>query len=274
MDLLRETVGILRKYGIRPRKKLGQHFLVDERVLELILRALELSGVEEVLEIGAGIGTVTRALAERAKRVIAIEVDARLVRVLEDLLSPYGNVEIVRGDFLEIEVPGVDRVFSNVPYSISSPLLFKLLDEPGYEFAILTFQKEFVDRLLAEPGTREYGRLTVSLRLRARAEVLARISRRAFYPVPEVDSALVKIVPSRTHLPWGEVLEDFLRFAFSQRRKRAEKVVRSYLRRVGLGMDPAGVLREAGVDRDARIYELSPEQFSAIARAITCRVSS
>ncbi len=197
MTLLSRTLKALRELGVRPSRKLGQNFLVDEKVLRVIVEAAELSSGDTVLEIGAGTGNLTMELAKRCGKVIAVEIDKRLAEYLKRLFAGYSNVEIVCGDFLEMEFPTVTKVVSNIPYSISSKIIERLaLNSAKYSMAVLTVQEEFARRLVAEPGSKDYGRLTVLARLFfERVEVVARVSSRSFYPPPEVDSAIVKIVP-------------------------------------------------------------------------------
>ncbi len=268
-ELLAETRRLLKKYGIKPRKRFSQHFLVDKKILNIIVKSLELTGKEVVLEIGAGIGIVTRAIAEKCTKVIAVEVDKRLAYLLERELASLGNVEVVLGDFLKIEVPKVDRIFSNTPFSISSPLLFKILDEPRYEFAVLSFQKEFVERLKAPPGTRDYGRLTVSFQLRARLETLALMPKRCFYPMPEVDAVLIKVKPFEKLSFNARILDDLLRFVFSRRRKKFHRVLEDYVRSRGLEVDVKNLLLKLKIGEDRRVYQISPEEFKMIAERLS-----
>lgn len=173
------------------RKRLGQHFMVDGRVLQ---REVEYAGVEgkEVLEVGAGTGNLTKVIAEKAERVIAVEKDRQLLPVLFAELSRYGNVEVVCADILKMDIPSVDVIISNVPYSISSPLVFRL-PEAEFSHAVLCMQREFVDRMVAMPGTPEYSRLSVMAQLQFEIEVLEYVPRMAFRPMPKVDSAIVRL---------------------------------------------------------------------------------
>ncbi|RLE66257.1 MAG: ribosomal RNA small subunit methyltransferase A [Thermoprotei archaeon] len=271
-NLLRETKRILKKYGIKPRKRLSQHFLIDERLLDIIVKSLELTGKEIVLEVGAGIGTLTKAIAEKCFKVIAVEIDRRLVYILEKELASLSNVEIFLGDFLKMEMPRVDRVFSNTPFSISSPLLFKLLENPSYDFAVLSFQKEFVERLKAEPGTQDYGRLTVSFQLRAKMEVLAYMPKKAFYPMPEVDAVLIKVHPCRDLSLNIHILDDMLRFLFSRRRKKVYRVLEEYVKMRGYRVEAKNILLKIGIDEERRVYQMSPEEFKAITEAISAHL--
>ena len=185
-----EVAGELRRLGVRASRGLGQHFLIDERVARRQVERAGLRGDEVVLEVGPGLGILTRLLAERAGRVLAIEKDRRLA---DGLSALGGRVEVVRGDALRIDWPPFDVMVSNLPYRISSPVTFKLLAQP-FDRAVLMFQREFAQRMVAKPRTREYSRLTVNVAHRAACEFLERVPRSAFHPQPRVDSAVVRLV--------------------------------------------------------------------------------
>lgn len=180
----------LQRLGIRASKGLGQHFLIDERIAHRQVEFASIQPNEIVFEVGPGLGILTRLLANRARHVIAIEKDRRLA---EALVSIGDNLEILRGDALEIPWPRFDVMVSNLPYNISSPVVFRLLDHPA-DRAVLMFQREFADRMVAKVGTKAYSRLTVGVYHRAECDLIARVPRSAFHPVPEVDSAIVRLV--------------------------------------------------------------------------------
>ncbi|WP_456454901.1 16S rRNA (adenine(1518)-N(6)/adenine(1519)-N(6))-dimethyltransferase RsmA [Methanopyrus sp.] len=183
------------KYGIRPRRRLGQHFMVDDNILEFMVEAAGIREDDVVLEIGAGPGLLTRYLMTRAGQVIAVELDGRMVEILERELGEAPNLEIVRADFLEYDVPDdVNKVVANIPYNISSPITFKLL-ELDIDVAVLTYQREFAERMVAEPGSKKYSRLTVMVSLLADAELLRGVPRSAFIPPPRVSSSVVRLTP-------------------------------------------------------------------------------
>ncbi|MEM2145666.1 MAG: 16S rRNA (adenine(1518)-N(6)/adenine(1519)-N(6))-dimethyltransferase RsmA [Candidatus Jordarchaeaceae archaeon] len=230
-NLLHETKKLLRDYNIRVNKKRGQHFLVDSNLLKREVEYSEIQSSDTVLEIGAGIGTLTSALAEKAGKVFAIEKDQNMVRVLNDKLSIFNNVEIILGDALKLEFPPVKKIVSNIPYSISSPLTFKILSTI-YERAVLTYQLEFAERLTASPGTKNYGRITVRVGYKTEVKLLEKIPRTAFYPPPKVDSAMVMLKPKP---PPFEMLneEEFfemVRYLFMHPNKKAKHGVKYYLK--------------------------------------------
>ncbi|MEM3555702.1 MAG: 16S rRNA (adenine(1518)-N(6)/adenine(1519)-N(6))-dimethyltransferase RsmA [Candidatus Micrarchaeia archaeon] len=190
--LRKELIEIFERYSIHPKKRLSQSFLVDERVIRDEVEFAEADG-KEVLEIGAGVGFLTRALAERAKKVMAVEKDSRLVEVLRDTMPP--SVEVVEVDFLNYEIPSAEVIVSNVPYSISSSLLFKI-SEMKFERALLCFQEEFARRMVAQPNTSEYSRLSVMSQLKFKLKLLRRVSKGCFFPIPKVNSRLILLEPT------------------------------------------------------------------------------
>ncbi len=179
---------LLRKYGIAPRKSWSQYFLISPRVIEVM--ASYARGI--VLEIGPGLGFITQELAKRSEKVIAIEKDRKMINVLENEYT-FSNVEVIEGDVTEMDLPAFDRVISNIPYHISSQITFKLLDYK-FELGVLSYQKEFAQRLVTPPSP-GVSRLSVMAQMKADLELLQVISRKNFYPVPKTDCALVKIIP-------------------------------------------------------------------------------
>ena len=179
----------------RPLKRFGQCFLDDESVAEQIAETIELDG-KNVLEIGAGTGILTAFLAARAKKVTALEVDARLIPELRQSVLEFDNVEIVRADALYSEFSGYDAVFGNLPYNISAPLLLKII-ESNSPFAVLMVQKEFAQRLVAKPDSREYSRLSVLAQNNASVSIISFVPASCFSPSPRVDSAIVLLEKKR-----------------------------------------------------------------------------
>ncbi len=191
---------LLNKYKVQPRKKLGQSFLNSHSIAREIVRLAEVSSRDSVLEIGGGLGMLTRWIAAEAGAIYVVEVDPRLVRALRDVTEGLDNVHIIEGDALKVDFPDVNKVIANLPYSISSEVTFRLLKELEFESAVLMYQKEFATRLVAEPGTSEYSRLTINVRYQAQVELLMDVSADLFYPVPAVDSIVVKIIPRKEGL--------------------------------------------------------------------------
>ncbi len=201
-------------------KKLGQHFLVDRRVLVRIGDYASLAEEDRVLEIGPGTGNLTEVLSARAGTVFAIEVDPALASSLE---GRFNNVEVIRGDALRVPLPDYNKIVSNLPYQISSKITFRLLERP-FDLAVLMYQREFAERMVASSGTKDYGRLTLNVALRAEAEILERVPRGAFRPMPQVESAIVRLRPRENRLPVDyRVFDDLTRGLFSMRRKKVKK---------------------------------------------------
>ncbi len=259
MDL-NETKLFLRRYGISPNKIQGQNFLVDSAVAKREVEAAQLSRSSVVLEVGPGLGALTEHILSSGCRVIAVEKDASFIRVLEDRF-PTDRLEIINADVLKIDLPDFDVVVSNIPYVISSPLTFRLL-EHGFKRGVLTYQLEFAERLVAEPGEWEYSRLSVTARYYADIEILESLHQRLFYPRPRVRSALVKIVPRP---PLFDVDEDvffkLVRGMFTVKKKTVKNGVVIAKKIEGIDVDlgeiPVEILKK-------RVFELWPEEIALI----------
>lgn len=276
MSLLEETKGVLRKYCLRPRERLGQNFIVDEGALERQVGYADLAPRDTVLEIGPGIGTLTALLLEKAGKVYALEKDRRMVGVLRERFKGVDNLELVAEDALEAEFPPVTKVVSNIPYSISSPLTFKLLRH-GFERAILTYQREFAERMVATPGGMDYSRLSLAVYYYANARVLEILPPEAFYPRPKVESAVVELLPKPRPFQVDE--EFFFKAAtglFVHRRKVAKKALFHSLELIlGRSLEKEErreiIGRIEGLPKDLlerRVYELTPEEVAAVACAL------
>jgi len=196
--LAKKTLSILKNNNIRLDRQKGQNYLIDSNILQKIVDYADLSKKDTVLEIGAGIGTLTIPLAENAKKVIAIEQDQKIAAVLEKRLEDLGisNVEVLNTDATKIDFPEFNKVVSNLPYKISSPITFKLL-EYDFDFAILMYQLEFAKRMAAKPGESNYSRLSLMLHFCADIEMLFEVSKHSFFPEPKVSSAVIKLVPDK-----------------------------------------------------------------------------
>ncbi|MCX8204291.1 MAG: 16S rRNA (adenine(1518)-N(6)/adenine(1519)-N(6))-dimethyltransferase RsmA [Candidatus Nezhaarchaeota archaeon] len=225
-ELLNYVKSTLLRYGVRPRRKLGQSFTIDPLLIRNMVDYAEVGPSDEVLEVGGGVGCLTKALALKARRVITVEVDPRLAMVLRELAYELNNIEVIEGDFLDLEGMSVDKVVSTAPYSIASPLILKLVKDFRFKIAILTFQLEFAERLVAEPGSANYGRLTVATRAYADIKLLRCVSRRSFYPTPSVDSAIVEVRPRRGDFKVDDRFLKLIERLFSQRNKLALSVIK------------------------------------------------
>ncbi|MDI6631157.1 MAG: 16S rRNA (adenine(1518)-N(6)/adenine(1519)-N(6))-dimethyltransferase RsmA [Bacillota bacterium] len=271
---------LLSKYGVRPKKRLGQNFLVNPGVLEKIVAAANLTAADTVVEIGPGIGTLTGRLAEAAGKVVAVEVDPALVALLKETLSRFPNLYLVEGDALKADFNALVaaaggafpyKVVANLPYYITTPLLTRLLTG-NFRVALLVVmvQKEVALRLVARPGTKEYGAISVLVRFMAEPELVAVVSRGSFFPAPEVDSAVVRLTvrPSApVTIPDEELFFRVVRAAFAQRRKTLTNALAGS--GLGLGRDAwPEVLARAGIDPTRRGETLSLEEFAAVTRSL------
>jgi len=269
-SLRTQTLRWLHTHGIAVSKRLGQHFLVDETVLERILDHAHITSTDVVLEIGPGAGTLTRGLAQRAQRVIAIEKDSRLFEALQSEMGADPRLTILRGDALRIDWPLCTKLVANLPYGISSPAIFRFLDSK-IPTAVLMLQREFADRLVAPVGTKDYGRLTVMVDYMGTVDLLEEIRRKCFYPEPAVDSALVRVTRRQTP---AFALADPTLFAklvaalFGQRRKKVRTPLSAFIQQQGLAPHRLqGVLdRIPWLDR--RAEELSPPELAQMANTV------
>ena len=256
------------------RKSLGQHFLTDRRILGRIADALHLTGSETVLEIGPGRGALTDILVERAGRLIAIEYDRALAELLRQRYAKRNNVLIAEADVLEVSLgelaAGPYVLVGNVPYYITTPILFHALVPPRAERSVYLVQKEVADRLSAAPGTKAYGALTVNVAATAKAETLFTVPAGAFSPPPKVESAVVRVTPLPQPLLALDEERPFrllVQGAFGMRRKQMRRVLRSLY---AVGAEVAeGVLEEARIDPAARPETLAPAQFALLLRAFS-----
>lgn len=254
------------------RKSLGQHFLTDRRILGRIADALRLEGHETVLEIGPGRGSLTDILVERAARVVAIEYDRALAALLRERYARRSNVIIAEADVLEVSLgelaAGPYVLVGNVPYYITTPILFHALAPPRADRAVYLVQREVAQRLVARPGTKEYGALTVNVAAVAKAETLFSVPSGAFSPPPKVESAVVRITPLATPLVAPDEerpLRLLVQGAFGMRRKQMRRVVRTLFSLDAAGAD--ALLGRAGIDGEVRPEVLSVEQFVGLLRA-------
>ena len=264
------TQHILNRFKLRADKKLGQNFLIDENVVHQIVAAAELSEADTVLEVGPGIGTLTQGLAESKARVVAVELDTRLLPVLATTLNGYDNVRVVHGDILKVNImeevgaPSF-KVCANLPYYITTPIIFALLEKRlPMERLVAMVQKEVAERMAAQPGGKEYGALSVAIQYYTEPKIAFIVPPTSFIPAPAVDSAV--IVCKRREKPPVEVCDEGLFFrvvkaAFSLRRK----MLSNALKNMGIKSERvAKWLELAGVDGKRRAETLSLEDFAKL----------
>jgi len=264
------TNHILHRFKLRADKKLGQNFLIDETVVRRIVEAAELTPEDTVLEVGPGIGTLTQGLAESGADVVAVELDKRLLPVLDVTLEGYDNVRIVNGDILQVDI--MEQVqkhdfkcCANLPYYITTPIIFAILEKRlPMERLVVMVQKEVAERMAAKPGSKDYGALSVAIQYFTEPEIAFIVPPSSFIPAPSVDSAV--IVCKRRSTPPVEVCDENLFFrvvkaAFSLRRK----MLSNSLKNMGIkGEQVSKWLELAGVDGKRRAETLSLEDFAAL----------
>ena len=224
-----DVKSILIERGIRPTRQLGQYFLVDDSVVSRMVTYAGINGNDVVLEIGAGAGSLTGELARTAKKVYAVEKDSDLCELLRQHYgSDTSKTEILEGDVMKLELPDFDKVVASIPFLLSSPITYKLLLHPaGFGVAVLLYQKEFAQKLIAQPRSDSYGRLSVIAQALADLELLEIVPRDAFYPPAPVATVIVRLKQKKQAaklLADKRVLFEFVTSAFDQRRKKMRTI--------------------------------------------------
>jgi 16S rRNA (adenine1518-N6/adenine1519-N6)-dimethyltransferase len=270
-DLLPPLREVIARHGLAARKALGQNFLFDLNLTRRIARAAGPFDGVTVIEVGPGPGGLTRALLmEGAERLVVIERDARAIAALEEIAAAFpGRLTIIAGDALEADYEALAngrpaKIVANLPYNIATPLLVGWLSgrwPPFYVSLTLMFQKEVAERIVAKPGGKEFGRLSVLSQYRCEVKKLFDVNRSAFTPPPKVTSSIVQLVPRAAPEPHCrlDVLERVTAAAFGQRRKMLRSSLRSLL------PEPEGLLNELGIDPELRAEQLPVEAFARIA---------
>jgi 16S rRNA (adenine1518-N6/adenine1519-N6)-dimethyltransferase len=269
---------ILKRYHIQPVKRLGQSFLVDNNITSRIVDASKINDGDTVVEIGAGLGAMTAMMAPRVQKVVALEIDPKLVAVLREELKDVSNVEIIhedvlRYDFSEPTCGGIRiKVIGNIPYNVSSQIVFRLIEfREHISSATLMFQKEVADRIAAPPGTKEYGILSVIVTMYAAAAKVMTVPATCFYPRPKVDSAVLKmdmrdglLYPIENH----DVFIETVKTAFSKRRKTLANNLKDMDKVRSKGIDVSVLFEETGIDGRRRGETLTVEEFGRLSNTI------
>ncbi len=270
-------------YGIAPRKKYGQNFLTDTGVLDEIVASAELSGEDVALEIGPGLGALTERLARAAGKVIAVEIDDGLIPLLKGTLSDYGNVSLIHGDVMKMDLdalcdehaPGKKlHVVANLPYYITTPIVLMLL-EHGDRISDVTvmIQKEVAQRMQAEPGSKEYGALSLAVQYYCDPEIVCRVSPDSFYPAPEVESVVIRLrgrETPRVTVDDEKLMFDLIRATFNMRRKTMPNALMS----AGRGFTREQVekaLKDMGKEVTVRGETFSLEEFAMLTGLLTSK---
>ena len=260
----------------RPKRSLGQNFLVDVNLQRKIVGAVGAGPDDEVLEIGPGRGALTTHLVGAVRHLVLVELDDALALELQKRYRGRDDVRVVHGNILDVSLPdlvddpGALRVVGNIPYNITTPIVFKLLERPRPTEIVLLVQDEVAARIVAQADTRAYGALSVGVQSVARAERLFRVGRKAFRPVPRVESAVVRLRPHRPERLGPEEerrLRTLVRAAFQWRRKQLGKILRDHPDLQG-GVDPESAAAAAGVDLRDRPERLTPELFVRLSASL------
>lgn len=237
----REIIALLKKHGFHFTKGLGQNFLIDDNILKQTVDGADIHSDDNVLEIGPGIGTLTRSLGQRAHHVVAVEIDRRLLPILKETLSSQDNVSIIHGDILKIDVAELIlrefdghpfKIVANLPYYITTPIVMSFLESKlPYQSITMMIQKEVADRMKAAPGTKDYGALSVAVQYYSQPQILVKAPSSVFMPAPKVDSVVIKL--NRLEQPPIELVDQDLFFtvvraSFSQRRKTILNAISAY----------------------------------------------
>lgn len=269
---------IISKYGFKFSKSLGQNFLIDGNILKKIGNSGNITAEDYVLEIGPGIGTLTEELALRAKKVVAVELDNTLIPILEETIGKYNNVEVIHGDILKVDIEklindklngGPIKVVANLPYYVTTPIIGKLIeDNLNIDSIIVMVQKEVAERMVAQPGGKEYGTLSVFINFYCQPEIIVKVPKTVFMPQPKIDSAIIKL-KIKKELP--EIDRDkfskVVKASFSKRRKTIINSLSSY----GFNIDKdiiREVLENANIDLNIRAENLSIEDFIKISKTL------
>jgi 16S rRNA (adenine1518-N6/adenine1519-N6)-dimethyltransferase len=274
--LYEEARATLKESHLKPRKRLGQNFLVHESVIDSIIRLLNVTPQDEIVEIGPGLGFLTRRLIEAAKRVWAVEIDSGLVtRLQQSSLGSHPALQLIHDDILKVALedflpPHKVKLVGNLPYSISTPVLFRLFEwRRHFSSLVLMMQKEVADRIASGPATKAYGTLSVWCQTHGRITERVSVSSEAFFPKPKVRSTILKIeLYQEPLIPLGELslLRGLIRAAFGQRRKTLGKALTSWLQRDRSEIEK--VLGLEGIDPMRRGETLRVEEFLALTRAL------
>lgn len=269
------TRNIVKKYGFKFSKGLGQNFLIDDTVLEDIIKAADITPEDLVIEIGPGVGTLTKLLLKKAKKVVAIELDDKLIPILNEELKDFGNLELIHGDALKVDFDeiigseGSVKVVANLPYYVTTPIIARLL-KGDYNFRSITImiQKEVAERIAAKPATKDYGALTLLVQYHCSVEVVRKVGPECFIPQPKVDSMVIKLnkLPApRVDVEDVDLFFKVIKESFGMRRKTLSNSLKN------MKVDRDRLMKafeDAGIDPIRRGETLSIEEFAKLSDCI------
>jgi len=274
----KETIQVLQKHEFQFKKKFGQNFLIDPHVLDKIVDAAQITKDDFVLEIGPGIGTLTQYLCENARQVLAVEIDDKLIPILKETLQPYDNVEVLHGDILKQDIQQIAdtyndgkpiKVVANLPYYITTPIIMGLFEShvPLANVTVMV-QKEVADRMKAEPGTKDYGALSLAVQYYAKPYIAAFVPPNCFMPRPNVGSAVIRLdclarVPVEVHNE--KLMFRLIRASFNQRRKTLQNGIANSAELSFTKEQAARAIEQAGFDVRIRGEKLGLEEFARLA---------
>ncbi len=272
MSLLEKTKLLLRANQISPKRFLGQNFMVEPSIFPVLSDCAALGDSDVTLDIGAGLGFLTGFLAKKCRKVLAVEIDRKLVSVLHEQLEGLANVDLIEGNILRVPVPEFNKVVSIPPYQISSRLLLWLFNR-HFDCAAVILQREFTNKLVAPVGCEDYGWLTILAYQYAECELQDEISKTLFYPQPRVDSVIVRLTPKQS-VPFAlkskALFTKLTQSLFTQRNRKVKNAILPFVKREFAGAQKdAGGIAKAIPFHDKRVRELSPEDFGELANALT-----
>lgn len=270
------TQSLVKKHNFAIQKKFGQNFLIDEHVLNKIISAAELTKDDYVIEIGPGLGTMTQYLCEQAGKVTAIEIDKELIPILSETLSDYNNIEIINNDVLKIDLLGLIKnsgyknckVVANLPYYITTPIIMALLESRlPIESITVMVQKEVAQRMKVQPGTKDYGALSLAVQYYCEPYIVANVPQNCFMPRPNVDSAVIRLTTHKE--PPVKVIDEKLMFkliraSFNQRRKTLVNGIKNFSELSYTKEQVTEAILNAGFDENIRGEALTLEQFASL----------
>jgi 16S rRNA (adenine1518-N6/adenine1519-N6)-dimethyltransferase len=279
----KRTNELLKRHGLVLKKSLGQNFLVDPNILHKIVAAAGLDKNKGVLEIGPGIGALTQQLAKEAGKVVAVEIDQRLLPLLKETLSAYPHANVIHGDVLKVDLLNLFKeqfldfnqvsVVANLPYYITTPIIIKLLEEKlPLENIVVMIQKEVADRMSAKPGGKEYGSLSIAVQYYCEPEIVTIVPRTVFVPQPNVDSAVIKLKVRRepaVHVEDEDFFFDVVQASFVQRRKTIYNnlAARYFSKETKAQLEP--ILRDAEIEPSRRGETLSMQEYARLSSCLS-----